>query len=67
MKGKNRLARSIFRKSAGNPLYIKQIIYNLYEEGHLFFSADELCWRVKRVSWTRSMLTKRLSSTLPAG
>lgn len=46
-KGEDRLARSIFRKSAGNPLYIKQIIYNLYEEGHLFFSADELCWRVK--------------------
>ena len=39
------LAKNIFQKSAGNPLYIKQIIQNLYEDGNLYFSSKELRWK----------------------
>lgn len=39
------LAKNIFQKSAGNPLYIKRIIQNLYEDGNLYFSSKELRWK----------------------
>lgn len=39
------LSNGIFHKSAGNPLYIKQIIKQLYNKGYLYLSSEELCWK----------------------
>ncbi|MGI6629778.1 MAG: AAA family ATPase [Bacillota bacterium] len=43
------LVNVVFRKSAGNPLYIKQILQNIYEDGYLYFSSSESCWKYKDV------------------
>ena len=38
-------AKGVFCKSAGNPSCIIEIIWELYEKGHLFFSLDEWRWK----------------------
>jgi predicted ATPase len=54
------LATGIFMKSAGNPLFVKQIIRHLYAEGHLYFSSQEWCWKYKHGGLRSIVLQERV-------
>lgn len=39
------LAESLYRKSGGNPLSLKQLLILLHDEGLLYFDTQERCWK----------------------
>ncbi|HHY90176.1 MAG TPA: AAA family ATPase, partial [Clostridiales bacterium] len=39
------LAADLYRKSGGNPFFLRQLLVYLKEEGFLYFDANGICWR----------------------
>jgi PAS domain S-box-containing protein len=48
------LARQVLEKSGGNPLFIRQFLQSLYEDGLLLFEEEKHCW-----SWDLDAIRQR--------